>query len=186
MCLLLSGDIHPCPGPLHTEWGNGTCDSTPEATRSTAVIQVRDLCLDNLPFGYEQQSNIYLSGDVGDALSLRSVGAGAADLAMESAGQRTSQAGAENPNESMLCPGCAPTASLGVPVPGGAGGVGATRTKTSAARSIGGGPPADSSGQLRGLARGGGVPEKAPNTESSLFCESSPHLEQSANTAQGV
>ena len=63
ICLLLSGDVHPCPGPTHKEQGNGSISA--EATCNSTVSQVRALCLDGLPFANVQQANECLSGVVG-------------------------------------------------------------------------------------------------------------------------
>ncbi len=70
--LLLSGDVHPCPGPSHTELTNNTI-ITAETTRSTSVSQVRAPCLDKLPFDHKQDSNLCFLGGFGVVPSAWSV-----------------------------------------------------------------------------------------------------------------
>ena len=56
ICLLLSGDIHPCPGPLHSEPVNQN-NITADVTCHTTLSQVSTLCSDTLPFDQVQQTN---------------------------------------------------------------------------------------------------------------------------------
>ncbi len=77
ICLLLSGDIHPCPGPLHV--GPEIEASIPaDATCNTAVSQVRTG--EKLPFDHVQQTNLphcpRLFCAVGTVLPARTGGAG--------------------------------------------------------------------------------------------------------------
>lgn len=92
ICLLLSGDVHPCPGPLHIEPRNGNITSG--TTRNVAVSQVRALCLDTVPVGVEQKTNLSLSGDLGRVLPERCI---EADVVVSAAGPEASRTGEEGP-----------------------------------------------------------------------------------------
>jgi len=60
ICLLLSGDIHPCPGPHHAKSVNSL-----DFTSDSAVSQVRTLGRGTLLSGCIQQTNLPCSGSLG-------------------------------------------------------------------------------------------------------------------------
>ncbi len=60
ICLLLSGDIHPCPGPHHAKPVNVL-----DFTSDSAVSQVRTLGRGTLLSGYVQQTNLPCFGSPG-------------------------------------------------------------------------------------------------------------------------
>lgn len=67
ICLLLSGNIHPCPGPFNIKMELE--DSIiADTIHTTTVLQVRTCCSELL-FDYTQPTNLACSGSAGGAMS---------------------------------------------------------------------------------------------------------------------
>lgn len=98
ICLMLSGDIHPCPGPLHTNPGKEV-NTTVDVTCNTSISQVRSYCSDKSLLGHVQQSNLArrlcTSGHVGVLPPARSVVPGVRVAAAGLLGAGVAQTGAD-------------------------------------------------------------------------------------------
>lgn len=73
-CLLLSGDIHPCPGPFHTKMAEDVSIMA-DTIHTSTVSKVRTCCGESLR-DYTQPSNLPFSGAAGVVVFARGVVAG--------------------------------------------------------------------------------------------------------------